>query len=219
MCAALHSNTFLPAALNLLEQSRTQEEQMHYVSVLVNSAGSSGWNAELRGKLIKLAIERVPHWKGGASVRPYREWRMNSIIGMLSDDQRRQFADSIAKALTPPGIMPATSRNFVKHWKIEDFTAALEAGLKQPRNFNTRLHMNGVILLMTLLMENKLLEEHKQLPGSKQNFLTLSKAVIQPKILKNFMLKCLLSFTGLVAKPPTCLFRLWLENLGGKFLK
>jgi putative heme-binding domain-containing protein len=59
---------------------------------------------------------------------------MNSIIGMLSDDQRRQFADSIAKALTPPGIMPATSRNFVKHWKIEDFTAALEAGLKQPRN-------------------------------------------------------------------------------------
>jgi cytochrome c553 len=107
---------------------------MHYVSVLVNSAGSSGWNAELRGKLIKLAIERVPHWKGGASVRPYREWRMNSIIGMLSDDQRRQFADSIAKALTPPGIMPATSRNFVKHWKIEDFTAALEAGLKQPRN-------------------------------------------------------------------------------------
>jgi len=134
MCAALHSNTFLPAALDLLEHSRTQEEQMHYVSVLVNSAGSTGWTAELRGKLFKLATERVPHWKGGASVRPYREWRMNSIIGMLSDDQRRQFADSIARALNPPGIMPAISRNFVKHWKIEDFTAALEAGLKQPRN-------------------------------------------------------------------------------------
>ena len=132
--ASLHSNTFLPAAIDFLEHSRTQEEQMHYVSVLVNSAGSPGWTAELRGRLFKTAIERVPHWKGGASVRPYREWRMNSIIGMLSEDQRSQFADRIAKALNPPGIMPATSRNFVKQWKIEDFTSALETGLKQKRN-------------------------------------------------------------------------------------
>jgi len=134
LCAALHSQTFIPAALDLLERSRTQEEQMHYVSALVDSASSPGWTPERRARLFGLAAGRVPHWKGGASVRPYREWRMNAIIGMLGEEQRHQFSEEIAAAQKPPAVLPATDRTFVKHWSLTDFTPALEAGLKQLRN-------------------------------------------------------------------------------------
>ena len=53
---------------------------------------------------------------------------------MLTENQRKQFADLIAAAQKPAAVMPAISRNFVKNWRIDDFTPAMEAGLKQARN-------------------------------------------------------------------------------------
>ena len=134
LCAALHGNGFIPSALDLFEQSRTQEEQMLYVQALVSSAGSAVWTPSLRERFFNLAVDRVPHWKGGYHVKPMRDGRLNAIVAMLTEDQRKRFADRIAAAQKPPAIMPVTSRRFVKQWKLEDFTPALEARLRQKRD-------------------------------------------------------------------------------------
>jgi putative heme-binding domain-containing protein len=53
---------------------------------------------------------------------------------MLTDDERRQHADLIAAAGEPASAGPVVARSFVKEWKIGDFTAAMEAGLKGERD-------------------------------------------------------------------------------------
>ncbi len=134
LSAALHGNGFISKTLDLFEQSRTQEEQILYTQALISSAGSAVWTPRLRERFFNLAIDRVPHWKGGYHVKPLRDGRLNAIVAMLTEDQRKRFADRIAAAQKPPAIMPVTSRRFVKQWKIEEFTAALEAGLRQKRD-------------------------------------------------------------------------------------
>jgi len=148
LCAALHSRTFIPRALDLLERSRTQEEQILYTQALVNSAGSADWTPSLRERLFKLAITRLPNWKGGYSVRPTRDGRLVAIVAMLTEDQHKQFAELIATAQKPPALMPVNTRHFVKQWKLEDFTPALEAGLKSNRdlaNGRTLFNATGCI--------------------------------------------------------------------------
>lgn len=132
--AALKSQAFIPRALDLLERCRTQEEEVLYTQALVKAASSPAWTPELRARFFNLAVARIPYWKGGYSVRPVREGRLNAVIALLTPDQRRQYADRIAAAQKPAAVLPASPRNFVRHWSLDDFTPALEAGLKQKRN-------------------------------------------------------------------------------------
>ena len=134
MCAALHSKRFIIPTLNLLEKSRTQEQQVLLAQALTRSASSADLTPALRERFFRLAIERVPNWKGGSKVKPTRERTMKAIIDMLSDDQREEFAQLIATAEKPPAIVPVTSRSFVKDWKLEDLAPQLEAGLKRERD-------------------------------------------------------------------------------------
>ena len=134
MCAALRSRTFIHPALDLLAASRTQEEQVHYTRALIGSAEYAGWTPELRERLLMLAIERVPNWKGGSKVGPLRVKTLQAVVAMLTDDQRTKFADRIAAAINRPLSPPVTSRSFVKNWTLEDLAPALEQGLKDTRD-------------------------------------------------------------------------------------
>ncbi len=134
VCAALQSSGFIEPTLDLLEKSRTQEEEMIYSQALVGAAGSAAWTPQGRERFFLLAADRVPHWKGGASVRAVREGRMNAIVGMLSEEQRKGHAEAIGAAQKPPAVMAAIARPFVKEWKLEELGPLLEGGLKQPRD-------------------------------------------------------------------------------------
>ena len=134
LLAALGSSAFIEPTLDLLEASRTQEQQIIYTQALVRAAGSPAWTPQRRERLFALAVDRVPHWKGGASVRGVREGRMNAIVGMLSAEQRQAQADKIAAAQQPPAVMAAIARPFVKEWNMDELSPLLEAGLKQPRD-------------------------------------------------------------------------------------
>jgi putative heme-binding domain-containing protein len=134
MFVAFRTDGVVVPALDLLERSRTQEEQIFYFDALIGAAKSGGWTPALRERFFKLAAERTPQWKGGSSVKPKSEGVMKTVVAMLSDEQRQQFAESIAATQKPPTKTPATPRAFVKQWKLEDLTPVLEAGLKQTRN-------------------------------------------------------------------------------------
>ena len=58
---------------------------MLYTQALISSAGGPAWTPELRERFFKLAIDRVPNWKGGYTVRPTRGGRMNAIVGMAQN--------------------------------------------------------------------------------------------------------------------------------------
>jgi len=134
LVAALQSKTLIVPILDLLEQSRTQEEQILYLQALTGSSQTAPWNPELRERFLKLAFERVPFWKGGATARAVRDRSLHAVISMLTETERQKYAGRISLAQKPSKIIPQTNRSFVKKWTMNDFTSTLEAGLAEPRN-------------------------------------------------------------------------------------
>ncbi len=133
-CSALGSTTFHAKTLDLLERSRTQEEQILFTRALLHPLGKPAWTHDQRERFLKLSVQRVPYWKGGSSVKPLRESVLASVVAMLAGDERRQFAELIAAAGKPAGIVPTIPRGFVKHWTVEDIAPALVAGSKAKRD-------------------------------------------------------------------------------------
>ncbi|MCE9608591.1 MAG: c-type cytochrome [Chthoniobacter sp.] len=133
-CAALGSKTFLAKGIELLEKSRTQEEQIFFTKVLNSTRDQAPWTAELRERFFQTVVRTVPNWKGGGWVKPLREEEFRHIEGKLTEEQRKKFADVITAARKPADVVPTATRTFVKEWKLEDFTPAMEAGLKGKRD-------------------------------------------------------------------------------------
>jgi putative heme-binding domain-containing protein len=121
-------------ALDLLEQSRTQEEQVLYVHALTSLHQSPAWTPELRERFLKLAMERVPIWKGGFTARARRDQMIHAVTQMLTVPERQAFAELIASAQKPPAVIPATTRTFVQKWNMDDLVPTMEANLTDPRN-------------------------------------------------------------------------------------
>jgi len=134
LAAALQSNTFQVPTLDLLEQSRTQEEQVLYTQALVSSAASTAWTPDLRERFFTLAMERVPQWKGGFTARSMRDRILHGVVSLLTDAQRQSHAERIAAAMQPPPALPTITRPFVRQWQMEDLVPALETGLAEPRD-------------------------------------------------------------------------------------
>lgn len=140
MFAAFHSDAVIVPALDLLEHSLTQEEQIFYSDALITAAKAGAWAPALGERFFNLVAERAPRWKGGGNVNPKRDAVIKAAAAKLTDGQRQQFAERIEDLKKPPvkgagaPRPPETPRTFVKLWKLEDLAPALEAGLKEKRN-------------------------------------------------------------------------------------
>ncbi len=132
--SALQSRTFLKPALDLLEQSRTQEEQILYSQALTRASQNPGWTNDLRERFFEIAIERVPRWKGGATAIAIRGQSLHLVTEMLSPDQKSKYAARIASARQPAPVVPATQRKRVSNWKLEELSPLLEPGLRANRD-------------------------------------------------------------------------------------
>lgn len=134
MSAALRSDRFIAPTLDLLEHSRTQEEQVIYLQALTSSHQSPAWTAELQERLLKLSVQRVPNWKGGFTARAKRDQTLHAVIQMLTEPERQKFAELIATSKSSPPVIPATTRPFVRKWSLDDLVPTLDEKLSQPRN-------------------------------------------------------------------------------------
>ena len=134
MMAALKSPAFVKPAVELFEQSRTQEEQVYYAQALTSSSQNPGWSADLRQRFFEAVLQLVPRWKGGATAIAMRGRTLHLATEMLSPEQRSKFAAQIAAAARPAPVIPPTTRKFVRQWKLDDFAAGLQAGLKGNRD-------------------------------------------------------------------------------------
>jgi putative heme-binding domain-containing protein len=136
--------------LALLEAAPTQEEQVHYVAQLRNLR--SGWTIEDRRRhlswwLQPRASERHPReafqwfadvnrqYVDGAGMDNYlRDFRRETIAN-LNSAERTALASLIEAPIVPAQLLPATSRKFVREWKMADLAPHLNEPLKD-RDFD-----------------------------------------------------------------------------------
>jgi putative heme-binding domain-containing protein len=134
MFVALGCAGSIASTLDLFERSPSQEEQIHYASVLLRDPKSRDWTPVLGERFFALAAERLPRWKGGAFVNPKREAVLKGVVAMLDDEQRKKNSERIAALQKPSIVVAEKKRDFVKQWKLEDLVASLETGLKEKRD-------------------------------------------------------------------------------------
>lgn len=134
-------------SIDLLKSAATQEEQMHFIEQLRNVP--SVWTIEDRRAFFAWftqSRERRKHpeelagwfkdagrsYVDGAYFDKYLRDFRREAIATLTPDERRALEPLLAESALPAQGLPATTREFVREWKMEDFLDVLEA----PRTAN-----------------------------------------------------------------------------------
>jgi putative heme-binding domain-containing protein len=138
---SLNNPEAVPKTVALLEKSKSQEEQIHYVALLRHV--KSGWTLEDRRRFFSWwtrSRENLPHDKSlekwfadvgrhyvdGAWVDKYmRDFRADAVK-TLSGEEKRELAALISTPLRKAALVPSANRQYVREWKMEDFLADLD---------------------------------------------------------------------------------------------
>jgi putative heme-binding domain-containing protein len=133
--------------IKLLTASSTSEEQLFYIELLRNV--KEGWTIADREKFFSWFVpsnQEKPKGKNldvyfadvnrryvdGASYNDYlRDFRRQAIAN-LTPEERTHLDPLLAKPIVQAQLVPATTRQFVRDWKIEEFLP----DLGQPRKPN-----------------------------------------------------------------------------------
>jgi hypothetical protein len=130
LCPALGGRTFSHKALDLLERTAIQEEQVVYTAALLE-VEPAACTPELRERLLRFVAARVTSWKGGPSVRHVRESTLASCLRLLPETEKQQFAQVISSANKSPATFETTARVFVRAWKMQDFSDVLVSRMEK----------------------------------------------------------------------------------------
>ncbi len=126
----------LPVAekvMKLLKDAPTQEEQLEYVRAL--RMLKSGWTPELR-KDYFLWFVKAANYKGGSSFQGFLRLIKADAVANLSVAEKVALKDIINANPATVKLPAEPARPFVKAWKVDDLTKAMETGLKSGRDFD-----------------------------------------------------------------------------------
>jgi len=132
----LQSPTVARKAIALLQQAPTQEEQLEYARSL--RMLKEGWTNELRTAYIEWFLNAA-NYRGGASFEIFIENIRKEAMATLTDKERRDLADVLARKPEKKSPIEALTANFmkgrtfVKNWTLEDFPDVNESMVN--RNF------------------------------------------------------------------------------------
>ena len=143
LCVALRSKSLIDPTLKLLQNSRTQEEQVVYVQAL--TAEGLDWTPDQRRRFFQTVVDLVPNWKGGFTARARRDHLLNRAIQMLNESERHEFAEKIAVAQKPSQNVPPINRTFVRNWRMDELLPDLETKLAEPRNIENGKHLFAAV--------------------------------------------------------------------------
>lgn len=138
---ALGPSSAIAKTVHLLENSRRLEEQFHYVALLRHVR--EGWSPDDRRRFFtwwtrsRHNLQRDPNlerwfadvgrqYVDGAYVDRYLAEFRADAVKTLSSEQRADLASLISAPLRKATLVPATQREFVRDWKMDDFLADLE---------------------------------------------------------------------------------------------
>lgn len=124
-------------AMQLIEESPTQEEQLEYARSI--RMLKSGWTHELRESYFKWLL-KATNYRGGASFAKFIEFIRNDAVTSLSESEKRglqTILEEVPVRKSPLEMMAESmvGRSFVKEWTLEELSEAAKTGLKN-RNFD-----------------------------------------------------------------------------------
>ena len=120
----------VPAALELMSRSKTQEDLLNYAMTL--RIARSGWSDALRKKYLSLLNEAEGKvssgdYVGGGHLQAYIHQMRTDAASLMTADQREAYAEllqppvaDLARSYSP------TPRKFVKHWTVDHLLPHLE---------------------------------------------------------------------------------------------
>jgi putative heme-binding domain-containing protein len=122
-----------PKAMRLLKDAPTQEEQLEYVRAL--RMLKSGWTPELR-KDYFLWFVKAANYKGGNSFQGFLRLIKADAVANLTAAEKVALKDIINANPATIKLPEEPARPFVKAWKVDDMTKAMETGFKSGRDFD-----------------------------------------------------------------------------------
>jgi putative heme-binding domain-containing protein len=123
-------------SLKMMAEAPTQEEQLEYARAL--RVLRKGWSLSQRSEYFTW-FQKAAHFKGGASLRGFLNIMLDDAVDSLSEAEKAALLKSSLRTQMSSAAATATptkARPFVKEWKLDELTPAVEKGLKTKRDFD-----------------------------------------------------------------------------------
>lgn len=120
----LQTPSVVEKTLRLMEEAATQEEQIHYASMLVRpphpEGETAGWDRESHATMLRW-LQRAQTFPGGNLMVPTMQTIRDAALARLDDQDRAALADLITALEKPPTEEPIVPpRPFVRQWTMDD---------------------------------------------------------------------------------------------------
>ena len=124
----LDTPSVVPKTLELLANSRTQHQQLHYASVL--RLAKQGWTDDYRQQFFEWINLSLAN-RGGASFDGFTRSIRDEAVALMSDADKEKFAE-LLKAPPVHNSFPEVGppREVIKSWTLDEFASTLKENLK-----------------------------------------------------------------------------------------
>jgi putative heme-binding domain-containing protein len=147
--AYLQCPTLAAKGMKLIADAATQEEQIEYARSL--RMLKAGWTKETRTAQFEWFL-KAANFRGGASFDKFIEFIRTDALATLSDAEKTQLADLIAKTPERKSAIEALGAMFAGRtptmWTLEELSAATKTGMKG-RSFDNGRKMFGAAACFT----------------------------------------------------------------------
>ncbi len=118
LLAYLQADGVIGKTLALLEETKLQDQQMHYAAVL--RTVKQGWTISQRRRYFAWFL-KARSYTGGQSIQGFVANIRADAEATLDDDEKQALAGLFQKLAKPPEpLAPAVSRPFVKKWTVAE---------------------------------------------------------------------------------------------------
>jgi putative heme-binding domain-containing protein len=137
--AWLQSPTVARKSLDLMAAAPTQEEQMEYARSLRKL--KAGWTPELRTAYFEWFL-KAANYRGGASFERFIEMMREDAVASLSDSERTEFAELLAKKPEKKTVLESLGEIFAGRkattWTLDELASAADQELEHRDFVNGR---------------------------------------------------------------------------------
>jgi putative heme-binding domain-containing protein len=121
--AYLQSPTVVAKSMKLLQQSDTQEDQLHYVLIL--RGVKTGWTPELRQAYFSWINLASDKYKGGHSFKNFLSRIREDAAATLTPEEKKTLEPFLKGSQSVEVVEQTAPRQFVRNWQMSDLTPVI----------------------------------------------------------------------------------------------
>ncbi|MEX0939579.1 MAG: c-type cytochrome [Pirellulales bacterium] len=124
MLVYLEAPAVIERSLQMLQDARTQQDQMFYVFVLRNL--SEGWTLDQRRAFFSWLNLAEEKYQGGNSFTKFVQQIRRDALETMPDEQRQALEEVIEGRSSVEVVQLETTRQYVHNWQMEDLAPLLD---------------------------------------------------------------------------------------------